>query len=114
MRLKQGWPRWSPIFAGRGKIPVFRELRHMNSLFGRIHSLFGLHTKFVTPKHPPHFARKLASHGPDRLGRFLFVRDAIRFRSVGGLTQAAAATKKEGVLGSYEKKEEKKKSFAAP
>src|SRR5271169_4954725 len=50
----------------------------------------------VTAKHPHHFARKLTSHRCDRLGRFQFVRDAIRFRSRSGLVQRAAATKKEG------------------
>jgi hypothetical protein len=55
----------------------------------------------VTAKHPPHFAPKLASNRCERFGRFLFVRDAIPFRSRGGLVQTAAATKREGVLGSY-------------
>jgi hypothetical protein len=55
----------------------------------------------VTPKHPPNFGRKLASHRCDRVSRFRFVRNPIHFRSRGGLVQAAAATKKEGVLGSY-------------
>ena len=54
-----------------------------------------MHRK-VTPKHPPHFTRKLSPHRCDRLSRFLFVRDAIRFRSGDGLVQAATATKKEG------------------
>jgi hypothetical protein len=55
----------------------------------------------VTAEHPPHFAPKLASNRRERLGRFLFVRDAIHFRSRGGLVQTAPATKREGVLGSY-------------
>jgi hypothetical protein len=37
---------------------------------------------------PPHFCQ--------RLGRFLFVRNAIHFRSRGGLVQTAPATKREG------------------
>lgn len=47
-----------------------------------------------------HGLEKIKTTGDD-LGRFLFVRDAIRFRSGGGLVQAAPTTKKEGVLGSY-------------
>jgi hypothetical protein len=43
----------------------------------------------------------MALHRCERLGRFLFVRDAIRFRSVHGLVEDGAATKKRGVLGSY-------------
>ena len=50
----------------------------------------------VTAKHPPHFAPKLASNRWKRLGRFLFVRNAIYFRSRGGLVQTAPATKREG------------------
>src|SRR5271169_6282736 len=58
--------------------------------------VLGSYATRVTAKHPHHFARKLTSHRCDRLGRFLFVRDAIRFRSRSGLVQRAAATKKEG------------------
>src|SRR5271167_3256 len=60
-------------------------------------------SRFVTAKHPPNFERKMASHRAGRLGRFLFVRDAIRFRCVHGLVEDGAATKKRGVLGSYQK-----------
>ena len=55
----------------------------------------------VTAKHPPHFAPKLASNRWKRLGRFLFVRNAIYFRSRGGLVQTAPATKREGGAWQY-------------
>ena len=45
---------------------------------------------------PPHFAPKLASNGCERLGGFLFVRDAIHFRSLGRPVQTAPATKRRG------------------
>jgi hypothetical protein len=67
-----------------------------SGLFNGLRGLWRLWRRKVTPKHPPHFAKKMASHRPDCLGRFLFVRDAIRFRSVDDLNQVAAATKKEG------------------
>src|SRR5271165_6973837 len=51
---------------------------------------------FVTPKHPPHFVGKLARDRNDCLGRFLFVRDAIRFRSGAGPVQAHRDRQEEG------------------
>ena len=44
----------------------------------------------------PHFAIKLVSHRCDRLDQFLFVRDAIHFRSCDDLAQADSATKESG------------------
>ena len=84
------------LLAGSFRLFWCREERQRNGNASLFNVLLPQPRKLVTPKHPPHFARKLVSHRYDRFGRFLFVRDAIRFRSGGGLTQAAAATKKEG------------------
>jgi hypothetical protein len=75
--------------------------RHFQLRIGRFQWVAAPFPFSVTVKHPSHFAPKLASNRCECRGRFLFVRDAIHFRSRGGLVQTAPATKREGVLGSY-------------
>ena len=60
--------------------------------------------RLVMAKHPPHFAPKLASNCCERLGRFPFVRDAILLSfSRWPCRKTVSATKREGVLGSYQR-----------
>src|SRR5271154_1059554 len=109
MRAGVRCPAWEPTSAG-GRVIIDENgarARGSNACSTRMLTIFGVLFSWqllfgVTAKHPPNFERKMASHRAGRLGRFLFVRDAIRFRSVHGLVEDGAATKKRGVLGSYQ------------